>query len=76
MANYPPNSPNLNPIENLWVYVQKKVDAAGCKSFQAFKQCVVKTIERAPRSLLKSLIGSMDRRVKACIELKGGKTKY
>lgn len=76
LANYPPNSPDLNPIENLWAYVQKKVDAAGCKTFQEFKNCVVKSIERAPKSLLKALIGSMDKRVKACIELKGGKTKY
>jgi DDE superfamily endonuclease len=76
LANYPPNSPDLNPIENLWAYVQRKVDAAGCKNFTEFKSGVVKAIERAPKRLLKALIGSMKTRVHACIELKGGKTKY
>jgi hypothetical protein len=66
----------LNCIENLWAWAEAKVDAKGCKTIEEFKKCVIDTLEKVPEKLLHDLVGSMGKRVKACIESNGGKTKY
>lgn len=76
LADWPGNSPDLNPIENLWAWAQAEVDVKGCKTFQEFKKCVFSTLQNAPRNLLRGLVGSMGRRVRACIKNDGDKTKY
>ena len=52
------------------------MDAKGCKTIEEFKKCVIDTLENVPEKLLHDLVGSMDKRVKACIENNGEKTKY
>ena len=76
LEGWPGNSPDLNCIENLWAWAQAKVDAKGCKTIEEFKKCVIDTLEKVPEKLLQDLVGSMGKRVKACIENNGGKTKY
>jgi len=76
LPEWPPNSPDLSPIENLWGYVQAKVDAVGCKDFQEFKQTVVQTLANTPQSVFVNLFNSMKSRVSDCIQLGGCKTKY
>lgn len=76
LAGWPGNSPDLNPIENLWAWAQAEVDAMGCKAFPEFKKCVFNTLKNVPRKLLRGLVGSMGKRVRACIENEGDKTKY
>jgi DDE superfamily endonuclease len=76
LADWPGNSPDLNPIENLWAWAQAEVDAKGCQTFPEFKKCVFDTLQNAPRKVLRGLVGSMGRRVRACVENHGGKTKY
>ena len=66
----------MNCIENLWAWAQAEVEAQGCKTFDEFKECVIHTLQNVPKKLLADLVGSMGRRVKACIELEGDKTKY
>lgn len=36
LPNWPPNSPYLNPMENVWSWVQSQVDAKVCKTFEDF----------------------------------------
>lgn len=76
LHGWPGNSPDLNCIENLWAWAQAKVDAMGCKTIEDFKNCVLETLQNVPRKLLEDLVGSMGKRVQACIENNGGKTKY
>lgn len=76
MPNWPPNSPDLNPIENLWGLVSSKVDAMGCKSFEDFKQAVRRELSSVSKKVLENLVDSMPKRLGAVIELEGDKTKY
>lgn len=76
LDRWPPKSPDLNPIENLWAWATRKVNKMGCKSFHEYEKAVLNTIRRAPRPYLIKLIGSMRDRLKACIEAGGDRTKY
>ena len=66
----------MNPIENLWAWVQAKVDAQGCKSFTEFKEQVDVVLKTVPTSVLEALVGSMKGRIDKVVQLKGGRLAY
>jgi hypothetical protein len=76
LPGYPPNSPDFNPIENVWSFVQQKVDSMGCKTFDEFQQQVFITFQNLSSSMIDNLYASMKKRVGACLLANGGKTKY
>jgi hypothetical protein len=76
LSNWPPSSPDLSPIENVWGYVQAKVDALGCKTFKEFKQAVMDGFKTLPKSMLNNLFKSMPKRLANVIEGDGEKTGY
>lgn len=76
LANWPPNSPDLSPIENAWGHVSSKVDARGCKTFDEFQAAVVEEWNKLDRAYFNKLIGSMKKRMQDCINAGGEKIKY
>lgn len=76
LKDWPPNSPDLNPIENVWSYVQRKVNLMGCKTFEDFKEAVLQEVQAVPQEVLANLYASMPRRLQKVIDLEGGKTGY
>lgn len=76
LKNWPPNSPDLNPIENVWSYVQAKVDAQGCKTFEEFKQAVLDGIKAVPQSMISNLYSSVPKRLALVLDKAGEKTGY
>lgn len=69
--DWPPNSPDLNPIENLWGIIDERVKQRRFRSFQGFKKCVIQEWKKIEPELLQNLIISMQKRLKNVIENKG-----
>lgn len=76
MPNWPPNSPDLNPIENLWSIIEAKVDALGCENFMDFKHAVDTELRNTSKKTLRSFIASMPKRMRDVIAAEGDKIKY
>lgn len=76
VMTWPPNSPDLSPIENVWGYVDGKVQAKGCKTFAEFKQAVLLELQKVPKDMLSKLCEGMKGRVAMVLASGGGKTRY
>jgi hypothetical protein len=76
LPNWPANSPDLSPIENLWAIVQGRVEAAGCKTFEEFKETLHQEWHNVSSQLCGKLINSMHQRLVKCIELEGRRTNF
>jgi hypothetical protein len=76
LCDWPPTSPALNIIENVWAYVQRKVDARGCRDFDSFKQAVLQEWQAVPKQVLAKLYDSIPKRLAEVKKLGGKRTKY
>ncbi|CAF3248556.1 unnamed protein product [Rotaria socialis] len=75
---WPSLSPDLNPIENLWGILARKVYSGG-KQFRTkeqLKTTIIKSWEEISIEQLRALVKSMPERIFEVIKLNGAKTKY
>lgn len=73
---WPPNSPDLNPIENIWAWVNQKMRKKGCSSFKEFQAELLLTLKTIPQHVITNLYKSMPRRISQVLEKEGDKIKY
>ena len=73
---WPPQSPDLNPIEQVWDFVKSRLE----ESNKVTKRTIWTELEKAWRQvtpeLAKKYISTMQDRCKAVILAKGGHTRY
>jgi transposase len=73
---FPPYSPDLNPIENLWQYIEQQVEERGTKTAHELQDAIAEEWERAPTDLLRKLAHSMPQRCREVIEASGDHTSH
>ncbi len=76
VLDWPANSPDLNPIENLWGIVKRKMRDTRPNNADDLKATVKATWASIPPQQCHKLITSMPRRIEAVIKAKGAPTKY
>lgn len=72
----PPISPDLNPIENLWSWIQAEAHEMACKTLAEYKQTMQDLPKAVPNSMVHNMINSMPKRIAEVIKLKGEKINY
>ncbi len=70
------NSPDLNPVENLWGIVNRKMRDTRPNNADDLKAAIKATWASIPPQQCHKLITSMPRRIEAVIKAKGAPTKY
>ena len=75
---WPPSSPDMNPIENLWAIIKAKIRARNAFTKQAIISSFIDIWHRDSdvQEMCQKLVFSMPRRVTALLEAKGQHTKY
>lgn len=76
LLDWPPCSPDLNPIENVWKMMKDVVHKKRPKTKIQLEAAIKSAWAELDQEKIKSLIDSMPRRVKDCLAAKGKITKY
>lgn len=76
LPKWPPHSPDLSLIENVWAVVQEQIDKLGCKSFPVFKSKLRMLLKCVPQPWLVKAYTGMPKRIQQVVNLEGGKTKH
>ncbi|EYB92467.1 hypothetical protein Y032_0193g1383 [Ancylostoma ceylanicum] len=78
LMDWPACSPDLNPIENLWGILARRVyaNARQYSSVAELETAVRQAWDSIESSTLKNLVDGMQRRIFEVIYNKGGPTKY
>ncbi|KAL0193782.1 hypothetical protein M9458_012078 [Cirrhinus mrigala] len=76
VLNWPANSPDLNPIENLWGIVKRKMRYARPNNAEELKATIRATWALITPEQCHRLVDSMPRRIAAVIQAKGAPTNY
>lgn len=73
---WPSQSPDLNPIENLWSILDERVKNRQPSNEEDLFEVIKTAWNALPVELLTKLVDSMPRRIKAVLDNNGYATKY
>lgn len=74
--DWPSQSPDLNPIENLWHYIKQKITTTiGRTPNETFDE-IKRIWDEIPKQILENLVQSMPHRLQEVVDNNGGNTSY
>ena len=76
VIDWPSNSPDLKPIENLWSIVKTNVGRRRPTNLDELRRFMVEEWDSIPDSIVKNLVNSMKRRCEAIIESNGERIPF
>jgi len=75
--DWPPQSPDLNPIEHLWEILDREIRNSSISSKQALREMISECWSTLTETgITQTLVDSMPRRLEAVIAAKGAPTPY
>ncbi len=78
LLKWPPQSPDLHPIEHLWDVVEREILIMDVQTTNLQKLCdaIMSIWTKISEECFQHLVKSMPRRIKALLKAKGGPTCY
>jgi hypothetical protein len=76
IIKWPPYSPDLNPIENLWADLKKRVERHNCTNVKELEEAVRTEWAATDKKLCQKLVASMPDRIARLLEYNGAPTGY
>lgn len=76
IRNWPGNSPDFNPVENLWSLVKPNLRDNDTSSLPKLEAAIRQVWGSFPAELLQNRADSVPRRLEECIKRQGNATKY
>jgi hypothetical protein len=74
--DWPSNSPDLNPIENIWEILKIKVRKNTYLNVEDFKKCILKCWAEIDQNSIDNAINSIPKRIQEVINKKGYTINY
>jgi transposase len=76
LIELPPHSPDLNPIENLWADLKRRIESRNARDIANLKEIITDEWKKTSQLSCSNLVDSMRDRMRAVIDAEGHKTGY
>ncbi len=78
LPKWPPQSPDLNPIEHLWDVVEREIHIMDVQTtnLQQLRYTIMSIWTKTSEECFQHLVESMPRRIKAVLKAKGSSTRF
>ena len=70
LKNFPPYSPDLNVIEQLWPHLKRAVSARH-PTIRNFRKVVEEEFEKIPQAVIDGILGGFKKKLDTCVSRKG-----